>query len=84
MMFINKLLPDFDRLTGSVSVELKGRKWAQATQFTEGPYVVGPNTDELGVRIRARHIALRVTQSGLGESFRMGSWRVRARSDGER
>jgi hypothetical protein len=84
MMFISKLLPDFDRMTGSVSVELKGRKWAQADQFTSGPYVVAASDSEVGVRIRARHIAMRVTQSGLGQSFRMGSWRVRARNDGER
>jgi hypothetical protein len=84
LMHVSKLIPDFDRLNGSVSVELKGRKYPQKAQFTKGPYIATSATDEMGVRIRARQIALRITQSGLGESFRMGSWRARMRPDGER
>jgi hypothetical protein len=84
IMHVHKLIPDFDRLNGSVSVTLKGRKWPQKTQFTKGPYIASGTTDEMGVRIRARQLAIRITQSGLGESFRMGSWRARMRPDGER
>jgi len=84
LVHISKLIPDFDRITGSIDVLLKGRKYPQATQFTKGPYTISGSTDEMGVRIRARQLALRVTQDGLGESFRMGSFRARARADGER
>ena len=84
LVHVSKLIPDFDRITGSMDVTLKGRKYPQATQFTKGPYTVTGSTDEMGVRIRARHIALRATQSSLGDSFRMGSFRIRARPDGER
>ena len=84
LMHVSKLIPDFDRLTGSVSVQLKGRKYPQRTQFVKGPYATTSATSEMGVRIRARQIALRVSQSGLGESFRMGSWKARVVADGER
>ncbi len=84
LVHISKLIPDFDRITGSIDVLLKGRKYPQKAQYTKGPYTLTGNTDEMGVRIRARQLALRVTQDGLGESFRMGSFRVRARADGER
>ena len=84
LVHISKLIPDFDRITGSVDVLLKGRKYPQKAQFTKGPYTLSGSTDEMGVRIRARQLALRITQSGLGESFRMGSFRARARADGER
>lgn len=84
LMFVNKLVPDFDRLTGSVSVTLKGRKYPQKTQFSKGPYSANASTDEMGVRIRARQIAIRISQSGAGESFRMGAWKARMRPDGER
>lgn len=84
LMHISKLIPDFDRLTGDVHVTLYGKKWPQSTAYTKGPYSAGPATDEMGVRIRARHIAMYINQDGLGESFRMGSWRARVVPDGER
>jgi hypothetical protein len=84
LMHVSKLIPDFDRLTGSVSVTLKGRKYPQKAQFEKGPYTADKLTDEMGVRIRARQIALRISQSGLRENFRMGSWKARVRPDGER
>lgn len=84
LMHVSKLIPDFDRIAGSVAVLLKGRKYPQNTQFQKGPYSASGSTGEMGVRIRARHLAIRVTQNGLGESFRMGSWRARMRQDGER
>lgn len=84
LVHVNKLIPDFDRINGSVSVELGGKKYPQSTPFTKGPYNADGNTEEMSVRIRARYMSLKVTQNGLGESFRMGSWRVRLRPDGER
>lgn len=84
VMHVGKLIPDFDRITGSVAVLMRGRKQPQRTEFTKGPYTATGSTSEMGVRIRARYLALRVSQEGLGQSFRMGSWRVRMRKDGER
>lgn len=84
LMHVSKLVPDFDRISGSVAVTLKGKKWPQSNEFTKGPYNADGTTDEMGVRIRARFMALRIAQNGLGESFRMGSWRARMRPDGER
>lgn len=84
LIHISKLIPDFDRLSGSVDVLLKGRKYPQGVEFTSGPYTANSTTAEIGVRIRARQVAVRVSQNGLGESFRMGSWRARIIKDGER
>jgi len=84
VMHVSKLIPDFDRITGSVSVLLKGRKQPQRPQFEKGPYTATGATSEMGVRIRARYLALRIAQEGIGESFRMGSWRARMVQDGER
>ncbi len=84
LVHVSKLIPDFDRLSGSVSVTLKGRKYPHKAQFTKGPYTAQSDTAEMGVRIRARQIAIRVEQLGIGESFRMGAWKARAVPDGER
>ncbi len=84
LIHISKLIPDFDRLNGSVSVTLKGKKYPQGHEFTSGPYTANDSTAEMGVRIRARQVAIRVEQNGLGENFRMGSWRARVTKDGER
>ncbi len=84
LVHVSKLIPDFDRIRGPVKVLLKGRKYPQGPQFEKGPYSVGGSTDEMGVRIRARQLALRVTSENPGANFRMGSFRIRARADGER
>jgi hypothetical protein len=84
LMHVSKMIPDFDRQVGDVSLTLKGRKYPQKAQFTKGPYTSSTTTDQLSVRIRARQIAIRVDQSVLGGSFRMGSWASRMVSDGER
>jgi len=84
LFHVSKLIPDFDRLMGSVDVTLKGRKYSQGTQKEKGPYTFGDTTQQKGVRMRARQMAIKVAQSGVGESFRMGSWKARITSDGER
>jgi len=84
LLHLSKLIPDFDRLTGSVYVTLYGKKWPQSAPYSKGPYAVNSSSDEIGARIRARHVALYLLQNGLNESFRMGSWRARVRPDGER
>ncbi len=84
VMHVSRLIPDFDRIVGSVDVLLKGRKQPQRNQFSKGPFTATGATSEIGVRIRARYLALRITQEGIGESFRMGSWRARMVQDGER
>jgi len=84
LVHVSKLIPDFDRIRGPVHVLLKGRKYPQGTQFTKGPYSIGGGMAEIGVRIRARQLALRVTSDAPGANFRMGSFRIRARADGER
>lgn len=84
LMHISKLIPELDRINGNLEVTLYGKKWPQSTPFTKGPYGANSTTEEMGVRIRARHISLRISQDGLNESFRVGSWRARMRPDGER
>lgn len=84
LMHVSKLIPDFDRLVGSVTVTLKGRKYPHKAQYEKGPYTANATTAEMGVRIRARQLAIRVEQIGLDQSWRMGSWRARVVNDGER
>jgi hypothetical protein len=84
LMHVSKLIPDFVRITGSVDVKLKGRKYPQKSAFEKGPYTATINTPEMGVRMRARQMALRIEQDGIGESYRMGTWKARIVPDGER
>jgi hypothetical protein len=81
---INKMIPDFKTLVGSISLTLKGKKRPQGETITKGPYAVSSVDDEVGARIRARHVALRVEQDGIGERFRMGTWGAEAEPDGDR
>ena len=84
VMHISKLIPDFDRIQGSVNVTLKTKKRPQDTQKSKGPYEFDGSIGERGVRARGRYISMLVEAAVSGTKARMGSWRARIRPDGER
>lgn len=76
-----KLIPDYDRIEGSHEVTIKTRGWPARTQRTKGPYAVTAATEDISVRARGRVMSL--TFSG-SDDFRMGRWRMRARTHGQK
>ena len=85
VMHVSRFVPDFKRLTGTLSLTLKGRKYPQSsTQKTKGPYDVTSSTTKLKPRIRARQIAIRLAVSSVGSDFRVGTLRMDAQPDGKR
>jgi len=84
LMHVDQLIPDFLTLEGSVTVNLKGRKYPAAARITKGPYTVDSSTRKVSTRIRARQIAIRISSNDTGDKWRMGHWRGRAGPHGKR
>lgn len=82
---IDRVVPDFITLDGTVSLTLKARRFAQDASPTEkGPYTVESTTEKVDTRIRGRQIAVRIEFDGLGTHFRMGNNKLRLIPDGGR
>jgi len=74
-----KLIPDFDRITGTHTVHIDVRGYPERTATTLGPYVITSSTSALSIRARGREVRFRLSGS---DDFRLGRWKVRTRPDG--
>lgn len=86
VMLWNFIVPNFDRLSGSMRLLLKKKaKPRQPTYQVRGPYTIGESTLELSVRCKASQIAMRFESAGnVGEDWRMGVFQVNATPYGGR
>lgn len=84
LMHVDQLIPDFVTLAGSVDITLKGKKYPAADYVVKGPYTTTSETNKHSTRIRARQIAIRLESNQLGDKWRMGTMRARARPHGKR
>jgi hypothetical protein len=80
-MHNRKLIPDYERISGSHSVSIETRGYPQRAAVTKGPYALSSATDNLSVRARGRQ--MRMSFSG-SDDFRMGRWRYRVTGHGGR
>jgi len=85
IMQVDKLIPDFLKLRGSVDITLKGKKYpANAEYTTDGPHTITPSTGKVSVRVRGRQVAVRIESSDLGDYWRYGTLRARVFPHGKR
>lgn len=77
IMHVSKYIPDFARLSGSVSVTFTGKKYPQATETqASGPHTITATTQFVNPRMRARQVSVKIESSGTGDDWRMGGVRV--------
>lgn len=84
-MHVDKLIPDFLELQGTVNLTLKGKKYPHVDDYTvKGPYPVTPSVNKVSTRMRARQLALRLESDQIGDRWRMGTMRARVVPHGKR
>ncbi len=76
-----KLIPDYDRISGSHSVSIECRGKPMRAARTKGPFEVTETTERISVR--ARGSTLRLIFEG-SDDFRLGRWRQRVTGHGKR
>jgi hypothetical protein len=80
---VGSLVPDFKRLIGEIEVRVSGKRDPQGDstdRFTRGPFIIDANTKRVpGVHLKARQVAILVRSDRLGDSWRMGTWKVEAK-----
>ena len=84
ILFMNKLIPDFDLNTGKLRVKIITKKYPESGEEITKEFDVTQLTDKINFRARGRQAKIRVSCSSQGSSWQWGSVRIAAQGDGER
>ena len=83
LMFINRLIPDFDYFNGNATVTATCFKEPQSTGFTKSK-VISSNDTQVSLRARGRHVEIEFSSTGQSDSLRLGKIRLDVVTHGER
>lgn len=82
-MHLRRIEPDFVQ-TGSMDLEILGRKFARGNVENSGPYPFDPDTGKIDLRVEHREIRLQFTSNILNGNYEMGRLLITAEYGDER
>lgn len=83
MTFVERVIPDWRRLVGSVSLTVRAVDYPGRTPRESGPHTVTSGTEDVVVRLRGRQVSLRIAgDTAIGGDWRLGALRGRTQRDG--
>jgi hypothetical protein len=83
MMRISRFIPDFGAQTGNAQVTLSTKAFPNSNAVNNN-FTATTSTTQLNTRIRARQIAFKVANTGTGENWRLGTFRLDIHAGGRR
>ena len=85
LFMVDKVVPDVT-LTSDTSLflELKSKKYPNATEVTKGPFTISSTTTKLSTRAKGRQIAVKLSSTGKNDDWAFGDFRINTREDGLR
>ena len=83
---IRRFIPDFLSQTGNTQVTLQLRDFPNDAKVSSalGPFTVTSSTQKVDTRARARQIALKVANTAVSQSWKLGTFRLDIQPDGRR
>ena len=85
LMFMDKIIPDFDINTGNIKFSVKTKQYPESTNIIEkGPFTISNTTQKVDMRARGRQGRVRVSCDSTGTKWRWGSLRLAVQPDGGR
>jgi hypothetical protein len=79
------IVPDFETLTGSINMQLKGKRYPQSPNEISSTLInVTSTTKFINPRIKARQISLHFTTDAVGDNWRLGTIRAGTRVHGKK
>ena len=82
--FINKIIPDFQNMTGTANVILSVKDYPNDTATTGEALTVSNTTGFINTRIRGRQSNIKIENTAVGDNWRFGTLRVNIKQDGKR
>src|SRR6056300_1703890 len=86
IMSMKRFIPDFKVLTGNSKVTLLLNDYPNNTASGSplGPFTITNSTDKVDTRARGRLLSIKIENDGTGETWRYGTLRLDAQTDGRR
>ena len=86
IMKIRRFVPDFLSQTGSTQVTLNLRNYSNSSQASSplGPFTITSSTTKVDTRARARAISLKIANTAVSQSWKLGTFRLDIQPDGRR
>ena len=86
IMKIRRFVPDFISQTGNSRVTLNLRNYSNdsAASSSLGPFTISSSTTKVDTRARARAIALKIENTGTGQDWKLGTFKLDIQPDGRR
>ena len=84
ILYMNKLIPDFDLSTGKLRVKIITQKYPESSEKITKEFDVTQLTDKVNFRARGRQAKIRVSCSSQNSSWQWGAVRIGFQPDGER
>ena len=85
LMFLNKMIPDFDLTDGNIKFSITTKEYPESTEsVTKGPFTINKSTKKIDFRARGRQANIKVSTNSTEARWRWGSIRVALQPDGGR
>ena len=84
IMFMNRLIPDFDLSTGKLRIKITTKKYPESTESVTKEFDIAGTTTKMDFRARGRQAKIRVSCNSQNASWKWGSVRLALQGDGER
>jgi len=83
---MRRFLPNFKVLTGNnqVTLSIKDFPSEDDVETTLSPFIINSNTLKVDTRARGRYANIKIENTGVGESWRFGTFQVDIQPDGRR
>lgn len=76
VMFLRRIIGDFDDLQGPVNFTVYGRMWPTGAETAYGPYLHNSITNKIDLRVSARQLKLRIGGMAAPAFARLGALRL--------
>ena len=86
LMKIRRFIPDFVSQTGATRITLLLKNYPNSSQSGSplGPFDITSSTTKVDTRARARAVALKIENTAVSQSWKLGTFRLDVQPDGRR
>jgi len=86
LMKIRRFVPDFISQTGTTRITLQLKNYPNSTQSGSplGPFDITNTTTKVDTRARARAVAMKIENTAVSQSWKLGTFRLDLQPDGRR
>ena len=76
LILVDSFIPDFEDLTGTVTLTVTTKKYPQTSETVKGPFDITSSTQKVDFRAKGRQFKIKIASNELGADWRSGKIRM--------